>query len=294
VKPAPFHYYDPETIEEVISLLEECGSDAKILAGGQSLVPLMNFRLARPKCLIDINRVSSLEYIRYEEHSLALGAMTRQRSAETSELVRAKNPLLVEASRYIGHPAIRNRGTVGGSLAHADPAAEWPALAMVMDATFRLRGPQGERHVPARDFFVSYLTTCLDSLEILTEIRVPELPPGAGWCFLELSRRFGDFALVGVAVWLAADIDGVATDAAIALTGVGACPVRAATAEQMLRGERLTEALFARVASAVAEELHPDSDLHASADYRRAVARVLTQRSLTTAAKRLSEARNRV
>lgn len=289
MKPAPFRYFDPETPEEAVALLEEFGSDAKVLAGGQSLVPLMNFRLARPKCLIDINKVLSLDYIRHQEQTLVIGAMTRQRTVETSDVVRATNPLLAEASRYIGHPAIRNRGTVGGSLAHADPAAEWPALAMVMDATLVLRGPQGERRVPARDFFVSYLTTCLGESEILTEVRIPELERGAGWSFAELSRRYGDFALVGVAVRVAADARGVSTDAAIALTGVGPRPVRATSAEQLLRGERSSQALFARVASEVANQLEPDSDLHASADYRRAAARALTQRSLITAWKRLRD-----
>lgn len=290
MKPARFRYYDPETVEEAVSLLVEFGSDARVLAGGQSLVPLMNFRLARPKYLVDINKVSSLDYIRQGDHTLAIGAMTRQRTVETSTLVQEKNPLLIEASRYIGHPTIRNRGTVGGSLAHADPAAEWPALVMVMDATLVLRGPQGERCIPAEDFFVTYLTTCLDPSEILVEIRIPELSRGTGWSFLELSRRFGDFALVGVAIRLTADGSGICTDSAIALTGVGAYPVRAQTAEQLLRGERLSEALFEHVARAVAKELEPDSDLHASADYRRTVARILTLRGLAIAQKRLSEA----
>lgn len=290
MKPARFRYYDPETVEEAVSLLVEFGSDARVLAGGQSLVPLMNFRLARPKYLVDINKVSSLDYIRQGDHTLAIGAMTRQRTVETSTLVQEKNPLLIEASRYIGHPTIRNRGTVGGSLAHADPAAEWPALAMVMDATLVLRGPQGERCIPAEDFFVTYLTTCLDPSEILVEIRIPELSRGAGWSFLELSRRFGDFALVGVAIRLTTDGSGICTDGAIALTGVGAYPVRAQSAEQLLRGERLSEALFEHVARAVAKELEPDSDLHASADYRRTVARILTLRGLAIAQKRLSEA----
>ncbi len=159
MKPARFHYYDPETVEELISLLEQFGEEAKILAGGQSLVPLMNFRLARPQHLVDINKISSLDYIRQENHTLAIGALTRQRTVEMSALVRERNPILVEASRHIGHPAIRNRGTVGGSLAHADPAAEWPTLAMLMDATLVLQGPRGERRVSASHLFVTNLTT---------------------------------------------------------------------------------------------------------------------------------------
>lgn len=289
MKPARFRYYDPETVEELIPLLDRLGQDAKILAGGQSLVPLMNFRLARPQHLLDINKISSLDYIRQENNTLAFGALTRQRTVETSDLVREQNPLLVEASRYIGHLAIRNRGTVGGSLAHADPAAEWPALAMVMDATFVIRGPEGERRVPASDFFLTYFSTCLDPREILTEVRVPVLGRGTGWSFLEVSRRFGDFALVGVAMWITADQSRICTDGAIALTGVGPCPVRARAAEERLVGGRLGEALFEHVASAVTEELEPDSDLHASADYRRTVAGVLTRRGLAEAQKRLGE-----
>jgi len=286
VKPARFHYHDPERVEEVLGLLSEYGEDAKILAGGQSLVPLMNFRLARPAHLVDINRISSLAYVSEQNGMMLIGAMTRQRAVEKSELVRRRNPLLVEASQYIGHPAIRNRGTVGGSLAHADPAAEWPALALAMNATVVLRSARGERVVSAADFFVTYLTTCLAPDELLTEIQVPCLPPESGWAFLELSRRHGDFALAGVAVWLKADATEVCTDAAISLVGVGPGPVRARKAEECLRGERLGEKLFQRVASIVSEELDPDSDLHASAEYRRHVAGVLTRRALAIAQSR--------
>lgn len=290
MKPASFRYYAPRTVEETISLLEQFGEDAKILAGGQSLVPLMNFRLARPNHLVDINRVSSLDYLREDDGALAIGALTRQRSVELSELARRRNPLLIEASQYIGHPAIRNRGTVCGSMAHADPAAEWPALALVMDATFVIRGPAGERRVPARDFFISYFTTCLEPRELLTEVRVAELPPGAGWSFLEVSRRHGDFALVGAAVWLTSDSRGICQDCGIALTGVGPFPIRARAAEQALKGERLGEALFAQAAKTVPDALDPTSDLHASAEYRRRVAGVIVRRALTIAQRRLREA----
>ena len=287
MKPASFRYHDPATVEEAVSLLAEHGEDAKILAGGQSLVPLMNFRLARPKNLVDINRILELDYIREQDHSLVIGALARQRTVELSELVKTRNPLIAEASQFIGHPAIRNRGTVCGSLAHADPAAEWPALALVMDATFAVRGPDGERQIPADDFFVSYFSTCLNPQEILTEIRVPVLRPGAGWSFLEVSRRHGDFALVGVALWLTADADGVCTDCAIALTSVGARPVRAKALEQRLRGERLGEHLFQMATESLPDELEPDSDIHASSDYRRHVAGVITRRALAIAHKRV-------
>ena len=287
MKPARFQYYDPETVDEVLRLLAEHGEEAKILAGGQSLVPLMNFRLARPSRLIDINRVSSLAYLKQENGALRIGALTRQRAVEKSELVLRQNPLVVEASEHIGQPAIRNRGSVGGSLAHADPAAEWPALAVAMDATMIVRSAQAERTVPASEFFVTYLTTCMAPDEMLAEVRMPCLPPGSGWSFLELSRRHGDFALVGVALWLTADAGGICTGGAIALTGVGPSPVRARKAEERLRGERLGQTLFQQVASAVSEELEPDSDLHASADYRRRVGGVLTRRALAIAQTRL-------
>lgn len=287
MKPAPFQYHDPRTVDEVVSLLGQFGEDAKILAGGQSLVPLMNFRLARPSHLLDINKVSSLDYIREENHHLVFGALARQRTVEFSELVHQKNPLLIEACREIGHPAIRNRGTVCGSLAHADPAAEWPALALVMDATMVVRGPEGERQVPASDFLVSYFTTCLDPQEMVVEVRVPDLPKGAGSCFLEVSRRHGDFALVGAAVWLAADANGVCTGCGIALAGAAPCAVRARAAERHLKGERLTDSLFGEVASGVPDELDPTSDLHASAAYRCEVAAEIVRRALSIARQRI-------
>lgn len=289
MKPAQFRYHAPETLEDTLGLLAQYGEDAKILAGGQSLVPMMNFRLARPKNVVDINRVAGLDYIREENAILRIGALTRQRAVERSELARKRNPLLVDASQYIGHAAIRNRGTVCGSLAHADPAAEWPALTMAMDATFVIHGPEGERRVPAADFFISYFTTCLEPQEMLTEVCIPALPPKAGYSFLEVSRRYGDFALVGMAVWLTADATGVCTDCGIALTGVGPCPVRARNAERHLRGAKLGESLFESVAKGVSDELEPDFDIHASAEYRRRVAGVILRRGLTMAYKRMGE-----
>jgi CO/xanthine dehydrogenase FAD-binding subunit len=290
MKPAPFQYHDPSTVEEVLSVLGQFGDDAKILAGGQSLVPLMNFRLARPMHLVDINKISSLDYVRQQNHALVIGALARQRKIEFSELVMRKNPLLIEATRHIGHPAIRNRGTVCGSLAHADPAAEWPALAMVMDATFVVRGAQGERQIPASDFFVSYFTTCLGPQDFLIEIHVPELPERAGFCFQEVSRRHGDFALAGAAVWLTADAEGFCTDTRIALAGVAPCPMRARLAERRLIGERLTDSVLAKVGNSIEDEIDPTSDLHASADYRRKVGGVILQRALLGAARRIPAA----
>ncbi len=287
MKPAPFQYHDPQTIDEAVSLLDQLGDDAKVLAGGQSLVPMMNFRLARPRHLVDINRVSRLDHVRKDNHSLVIGALARQRTIEFSELVKLHNPLLIEASHHIGHPAIRNRGTVCGSLAHADPAAEWPALALVMDATLVARSREGQRRIPASEFFSSYFLTCLDPRELLVEVDVPPLPSGAGFSFLEVSRRHGDFALVGVAIWLTADSSGICTNCGIALAGVGSCAVRAYAAEQRLKGERLSDSVFREVADAIPDELDPTSDLHASAEYRRKVAGVIVRRGLETAAQRV-------
>ncbi|MBI4442045.1 MAG: FAD binding domain-containing protein [Acidobacteria bacterium] len=255
MKPARFCYHDPQSTEDAMALLAQYGGEARIVAGGQSLVPLMNFRLACPGHLVGINKITSLDYIRRKDQTLCIGALTRQRAVERSELVKLCNPLLVEASHYIGRPAIRNRGTVCGSLAHADPAAEWPALAALLDATLVVSGPRG-----------------------------------AGWAFLEVSRRYGDFALVGVATWITADEKAICTGGDIALTSVGPVPVRARAAEQRMRGEPLTENLFRHVAAGVQEEIAPDSDLHASADYRRHLTGVLTCRNLALAQKRMGKA----
>ncbi|MBI3964102.1 MAG: FAD binding domain-containing protein, partial [Chloroflexi bacterium] len=200
MKPASFEYFAPTSLDEAIALLSQHGEDAKVLAGGQSLVPLMNMRLARPGVIVDLNRVSGLDYVREHDGGLAFGAITRQRVAERSDLVRARNPLLAEAIPFIGHTAIRNRGTVGGSIAHADPASELPAVAAALDAEMVIRGPEGERVATPDEFFLGYLTTAIEPTEILTEVRFPAWPAGAGWCFLELSRRHGDFAIVGLGV----------------------------------------------------------------------------------------------
>ncbi len=196
MKPAPFSYRKPTTISEASALLAEYGEDAKVIAGGQSLVPLMNFRLARPQYLVDINGLTSLDYIRDEGAWLSIGALTRERTIERSPLVASQLPLLAAASRWIGHPAIRSRGTIGGSIAHNDPSAEYPLIATLLDAVVVAHGPRGERRVPVRELFVTYLTTSLEPDEIIAEVRFPKPPPGAGWSFQEMARRRGDFAIV--------------------------------------------------------------------------------------------------
>ena len=284
MKPAPFAYADPRTVEDAVALLAEHGVDVKAIAGGQSLMPLLNMRLARPSVVVDLNRVEGLDYIRQEDGWLTIGAMTRQRAIERSDLVQRAQPLLHAATRCIAHPQIRNRGTIGGSLAHADPAAEYPAVALLLDAELRIAGPSGARTVPARDFFVTYLTTALEPEELVTGVRVPVLPERTGWSFLEVSRRHGDFALAGAAATLTLSAGGECASARIVLFGVAPTPVRAEAAEALLTGERPGAVLFEEAGRLAGEGLDEAlSDVHASAEYRRHLARVLTRRALTEA-----------
>jgi CO/xanthine dehydrogenase FAD-binding subunit len=287
LKPAPFEYFDPETVSEAVSLLRERDGEAKVLAGGQSLVPLLNMRLARPAALVDIRRIKGLDYVREEGGALAIGAMTCQRTVERSDVVRERLPLLHAATKLIAHPQIRNRGTVGGSLAHADPAAEYPAVALALGAELKAVGPQGERTIAAGDFFVTYLTTTLAPDDLLTEVRFPIPRANTGWSIVEVSRRWGDFALAGAAATLSLDGGGRVAEARVALFGVGSTPLRASGAEETLAGERLDETTIEAAARRASEALEePLSDVHASSEYRRDLARVLTARALTEAAGR--------
>lgn len=290
MKPPQFEYYDPTSIAEVLALLREYGENAKLLAGGQSLMPVLNMRLARPEALIDLGRVGELAYIRQEGDVLAIGAMTRHSVVEKSELVATHQPLLTETMRHIGHIQIRNRGTIGGSLVHADPAAELPAVIVALDATMRVRGQDGTREVAAADFFRMYFTTCIQADELLLEVRVPVLPPRTGYAFAELARRHGDFALGAVACTLTLAPDGTVAGTRLGLVGVGMTPVRAAEAEDLLRGQVPTPALFAEAAAAVRQAVMPDGDVHASAEYRRHLAGVLTEQALGRALERAQAA----
>ncbi len=289
MKPAAFEYFAPRTVAEAVAILGEHADQAKVLAGGQSLVPLMNMRLARPGVIVDINRISALAYITATRAVLRIGALTRQRTAETSPLVAERCPLLRDALRLVGHVQIRNRGTIGGSIAHADPAAELTAVLVALGGDVTAVGPRGPRVIAAGDLFVTYLTTALDPHEVLTEVRFPALPPGAGWSWMEIARRHGDFALAGVGVVLRVR-RGVIAEARIALTGVGPTPVRATQAERLLGGRRPSEELWTEAAEAVRAAVEPDGDIHASAEYRRHVAGVLTQRALREALGRVQEA----
>ena len=289
MKPPRFAYHDPDTRSEVLALLDTYTDDAKVLAGGQSLVPLLNMRLAQPAHLLDINRLPDLAYIREADGGLAIGSLTRQRDIERSSLVRSRCPLLAEAIPFIGHAPIRSRGTIGGSLAHADPAAELPAVLLALGGYVRAESHTGSRQIPAEAFFVSQLQTSLTPTELLTEAWFPIAPPRSGAAFIEVSRRHGDFALVGVAAQLTLYENGTIAAAHLALMGVAATAVRPQAAEASLLGQRLEEAAFTAAAEQIVAYLDPDTDLHASAGYRRDVAVVLVNRALHTAANRAKQ-----
>ena len=286
MKPPRFDYVAPSSLDEALGILDQHGEQAKVLAGGQSLVPLLNFRLARPACLVDLNEIGGLDGIRMDGGDLVIGAMARQRAVETSPLVRAHCPLLAEAMPLIGHVQIRNRGTFGGSVAHADPASELPAVIAALDGDLVVKSASGRRVLKPDQFFVSYFTTALDPNELLTSVRLPALPPRTGTAFLEMSRRHGDFALVGVAATLTVDDTGVCTRCALALTGVGRTPVVPREAAAALIGRTPTSDAIAEVGRRVSAVVRPESDLHASSDYRTHLAGVLTERALARCVER--------
>ncbi|MDH4135959.1 MAG: xanthine dehydrogenase family protein subunit M [Anaerolineae bacterium] len=285
MKPAPFKYYAPTTVEEALAHLAEYGYDAKVLAGGQSLIPMLNFRLAQPSVLVDLNNVSELFYIRPDENGgLLLGAMTRQRQVEHDPLVAERAPLIHEVMPQIAYPQIRSRGTFGGSLAHADPSAELVAVNMALNARFRLRSQAGERWVPADEFFVGLFTTVLEPDELLVEVALPAMLPRSGWAFLQITRRHHDFCIAGVAVLVTLDDKDQCEQARLVFLSVGDGPVNARQAAEMLVGQTPTpEAIRAAAEKAASDEIDPGSDIHASAEYRRHLAKVLARRALTQA-----------
>ena len=290
MKPPSFDYLAPASVEEALALLGDLGEGAKALAGGQSLVPMLNFRLVRPRHLVDLNGLTELAGIREDDGRLVIGAMTRQRAVERSALVRARCPLLAEAMPQIGHVQIRNQGTIGGSLAHADPAAELPAVVAALDGELVLRSARGQRVLKPEEFFVTYFTTAAAPAELLVEVRLPAMPPRTGSAFVEVSRRHGDFALVGVAATVTVDEAGVCTGSALALTGVGQTPIVAREAARALVGVKPTAAAVDDVGRRVADAVRPDGDLHASSEYRQHLAGVLTRRALARAAERATGA----
>lgn len=288
MKPAPFDYMAPQTLESALSAVRQYGYDSKLLAGGQSLIPLLNFRLAKPAVLIDLNAVEDLDFVRVSsDGGLRIGAMTRQSRLEKDPLIAERAPLLTEAVPFIAHPQIRNRGTLGGTLAHADPAAELPTVALALDARLRLRSETGERWVDARDFFVGLLTTALAAEEILVEIEIPPLPDRTGWSFFEVSRRHGDYALAGLAAGVTLDETGVCTSAHLVFLSAGEGPLNARGASEMLTGAIPDDRLIEEVARQAAEvEVEPTGDIHASAEFKRHLCRVLTERALKAASRR--------
>jgi carbon-monoxide dehydrogenase medium subunit len=267
MKPPVFDYATPATLAEATALLVQYDGEAKLLSGGQSLVPLLNMRLARPAIVVDLARIPGLDYVRADGDGFAIGGMTRQRTVELSPEVRARHPLLYAGMQLIAHPQNRNQGTVGGSLAHADPAAELPAMAVALDATFEATGPSGVRTIAAADFFLTYLTTSLAASEILTAVRFPTLPARTGWSMLEVARRHGDFGLAGVVATVGLGDAGRIGTARIVLFGVGATPIHARDAEAMLAGHAPDPKLFADAGAKAAADLEePLSDVHAIAD----------------------------
>jgi len=286
MKAAPFEYLAPLSVEAAVEALAAGGDEAKVLAGGQSLMPMLALRMAQPALLVDLNRVGELAYLEpAPDGGLAIGSMTRIQELAGNRLIAERAPLAAEATPLISHRQIRNRSTVGGSLAHADPAAELPAVMLALEATLIARSASGERSIPAAEFFQTYFTTALAADEVLTEIRIPAPAPGSGWAVLEISRRSGDFALAGVAAMVVLD-SGVCTEARIVAFGVSHAPVALKSAARILCGSVVTEERAREVAAAAAGALAPGSDIHASAAYRKRVAGVLVRRAVLCAAQR--------
>lgn len=289
MKPPPFDYVVPDSIEAALAALDAGGVDAKIIAGGQSLMPMLNFRLLKPSMLVDINRIPDLAFIEDGNDAIRIGALTRHRQLEVSPVIAQHLPMVTEAMGHVAHLAIRNRGTIGGSLSHADAAAELPMLARLLDAELIITSSTGRRTVTAHDFFLGQLTVDLSEAEMVTEIRIPKLPKATGWGFAEVARRGGDFALAAVAVTLTVT-DGVVAQARIALMGIGDTPHRAADAEVLLIGQAIEPAQLDAVCEAVRASVEPNTDLHASSDYRHHLVGALTRKTLTAAWQRAQEA----
>lgn len=283
MKPAPFDYRRASRADEALAWLAQDGEDAKLLAGGQSLVPMLNFRLARPALLLDISRVGELAYIAKREGTLRIGATTKQTALERSSVVARDWPLLHTAVKHVAHPQIRNAGTVGGSVAHADPAAELPVACVALDATLHVRSARGDRVLSATEFFVTHLTTAMAADELLSEIEIPPLPAGTGQAFVEFARRHGDFALGGAAALLTLDEAGVCTRVSLTLMTAAPVPWRATEAEQLLVGRTLGPEDLREAAEMAAGGIVPTGDIHGSAAYRKSLARTMAERALAQA-----------
>jgi carbon-monoxide dehydrogenase medium subunit len=286
MKPAPFEYRAPDSIEQALELLQEYGETAKILAGGQSLVPAMNFRIVQPSMLIDLNRLTEMQYVR-EEECLRIGAMTRERALEFDERVAERSPLLHEAAPNIAHPQIRNRGTIGGSIVNADPAAELPVLMIALDARLKALSASGERWIESQDFFVGMFTTALEPNEVLMEIEIPFLKARTGWSFMEVAPRAGDYALMGVAALVTLDEDGICRQAKLVYLNAGDGPVDAKEAAQLLAGQPVDDRLIDSAAALASQtEINPFGNIHATPEFQRHLANVLTKKALKQAVER--------
>jgi len=284
--PGAFTYLKPGNLDEAIGMLTEHAADGKLLAGGQSLIPIMRFRLAEPAYLIDINGIGGLDHIRENGDHLAIGALTREYQIDRSELIKQRYPILTDTSTMIADPLVRNLATVGGNLAHADPANDHPATMLALRASVVARGPQGERTIPIDDLFVDAFTTCLQPDEILTEIRVPQPTPNSGAAYVKFERKVGDYAIAATAAYLELGSDGTISKAGIGLTNASYKPLRASKAEATLTGQTPSNALFKDAAAAASQEADPGSDLRGSSDYKRAMIRTMTFRALKQAAER--------
>jgi carbon-monoxide dehydrogenase medium subunit len=289
--PARFDYVAARSVSEAVELLATHGDEAKLLAGGQSLIPIMKLRLAEPAILVDISRLADLAYVREENGHLAIGALTREADLEASPLIAGRYPILRETAEVIADPLVRNLATVGGNLAHADPANDHPATMLAVRAEIVATGPNGTRVIPIDGLFVDLLTTALEPGEVLTEIRVPAPPPRSGGAYLKLERKVGDYAVAGTAAFVVLGEDGRVAQAGIGLTNAGSTPVRAADAEALLVGEQPTEDVLRAVAERAAAAADPPTDLRGPAEYKRAVTRTLTMRALARAVERAQDGR---
>ncbi|MGA8657277.1 MAG: xanthine dehydrogenase family protein subunit M [Chthoniobacterales bacterium] len=284
--PPPFEYVRPKTILDAIALLQQHGETAKILSGGQSLIPMMKVRLARPGYLIDINQIEGLQYIKEDNRYLKIGGLTREADLEASDLIRTKYPIIFDTATCIADPQVRNLATVGGNLAHGDPANDHPATMLALGAEVIAVGPEGERAIPVKDFFLSVFTTALKHEEILTEIRIPIPSPRSAGAYVKLERKVGDFATVGVAAQLTLSAEGICQQAGIGLTNVGPTPLKATSAEEFLRGKMVDEVNVKQAAQLAAEAAEPSSDLRGPAEYKSSMVKELTKRALTRARER--------
>jgi len=284
--PQSFEYFCPETISEAIALLEEHGEGAKILSGGQSLIPMMKMRLARPEYIVDINRIADLHYVKEEDGFLKIGGLTHESDLEASSLIRSKYPIILDTAALIADPQVRNMATVGGNLAHGDPANDHPATMLALGAEIVATGKGGERTIPIKDFFLSVFTTALEHGEILTEIRIPIPSPRSGGAYFKLERKVGDFATVGVAAQVTVDGKGVCRSAGIGLTNVGSTPIKATRAEGFLLGKKIDAQQIGQAAQLAAEDARPSSDLRGPAEYKVSMVKELTKRALVRARER--------